>query len=129
MKLPVLTLLLVHSLTIAPLIAQSNQPQPVASQTTLRINSQAVLVDVLVTDHKGAPVTGLKQDAFTVTEQGKPQTISFFEEHTGATPLDQAKTPEFPALPPDVFSNFSPIATPPAVNVLLLDALNTPLAD
>ena len=129
MKLSVLTLLLVHSLTVVPLIAQSNQSQPVASQTTLRINSQAVLVDVLVTDHKGAPVTGLKQDAFTVTEQGKPQTISFFEEHTGAPPLDQAKTPEFPALPPDVFSNFSPIATPPAVNVLLLDALNTPLAD
>jgi VWFA-related protein len=34
-----------------------------------------------------------------------------------------------PQLPPNVFSNYSPIATPPAVNILLLDALNTPMQD
>ena len=28
-----------------------------------------------------------------------------------------------------MFSNFSPLPTPPAVNVLLLDALNTPMDD
>ena len=81
-----------------------------------------MLVDVLVTDHKGNPVTGLKQDDFTVTEQGKPQTISFFEEHgTGPQPVP-AQLPKFP---PNVFSNFSPYPLPPAVNVLLLDSLNT----
>ena len=30
-----------------------------------------------------------------------------------------------PKLPPDVFTNFSPYPPPPAVNVLLLDSLNT----
>ena len=32
-------------------------------------------------------------------------------------------------MPPNVFTNFSPLPTPPAVNILLLDALNTPMND
>ena len=104
-----------------PLFAQTAAPNANTSMSTLRINSRAVLVDVIVTDRSGKPVTGLKQDAFAVTEQGKPQTISFFEEHkTG----QQAGPVEMPKLPPNVFSNFSPNPPPPAVNVLLLDSLN-----
>jgi VWFA-related protein len=57
-----------------------------------------------------------------VTEQGKPQTISFFEEHKAAP---QQQPVEIPKLPVNVFTNFSPIPLPPAVNVLLLDSLNT----
>jgi VWFA-related protein len=92
------------------------------AQTTLRVSSRAVLVDVLVTDHKGKPVTGLRKDDFTVTEQGRPQTLSFFEEHKdGSQPVPA----QIPKLPPNVFSNFSPYPLPPAVNVLLLDSLNT----
>src|SRR5579864_1931376 len=53
-------------------------------ETTLRVNSREVLVDVLVTDKKGEPVRGLAQSAFTVKEQGKPQTVTFFEEHQSA---------------------------------------------
>jgi VWFA-related protein len=90
--------------------------------STLRINSRAVLVDVIVTDRSGRPATGLKQDAFAVTEQGKPQAIRFFEEHTAAP---AAAPQELSKFPPDVFSNFSPFPLPPAVNVLLLDSLNT----
>jgi VWFA-related protein len=104
-----------------PLSSQTNQPAPSAPEATLRINSRAVLVDVLVTDRNGAPVKGLKQSAFTVNEQGKPQTISFFEEHTGVP----GPPKEIPKLPPNVFSNFSPYPDPPAVNLLLLDSLNT----
>ena len=94
--------------------------------STLRINSRSVLVDVVVTDKSGKPVTGLTRDAFTVSEQGKPQAIDFFEEHTGALAGSPAAAPkEMPKLPPDVFSNFSPFPEPAAVNVLLLDSLNT----
>ena len=57
-----------------------------------------------------------------MTEQGKPQAVSFFEEHTGAVPDSDV---ELPKLPPNTFSNFSPIPTPDAVNVLLLDSVNT----
>ena len=108
------------------LAQQSGAPSPQPAQNpdtqpALRVTARAVLVDVIVTD-RGKPITGLKKDAFTVTESGKPQTISFFEENTGAA---QPKATQIPQMPPDVFSNFSPFPDPPAVNVLLLDTLNT----
>ena len=40
-----------------------------------------------------------------------------------------AQPVEMPKLPPDVFTNFSPFPQPPAVNVLLLDSLNTRMED
>lgn len=112
----------VTTMQSTPVIAMENAPS-----STLRINSRSVLVDVVVTDKSGKPVTGLKQDAFTVMEQGKPQTIGYFEEHTAA-PLMTAPQ-EMPKYPPDVFSNFSPFPQPAAVNVLLLDSLNTRMED
>jgi VWFA-related protein len=116
-------------LVASSLLSQSPAPDAGGSETTLRITSRAVLVDVAVTDHDGNPATGLKQGAFSVSEDGKPQAISFFEEHNGALKAKQDQQAEFPAMPPDVFTNFSPIAPPAAVNVLLLDSLNTPMED
>lgn len=102
---------------------------PSADQSpTLRLNSRAVLIDVVVTDRNGNPVTGLSKDAFNVREQGKPQSVAFFEEHRGLS-AEQKQTLQVPKMPPDTFSNYSPIVTPPAINVLLIDALNTPMTD
>jgi len=124
------------------LLAQSasqsaSQPAPASS---LRIDTRAVLLDVLVTDHKGVPVTGLAKEAFTVTEQGKAQALSFFEEHRGATAVEPEKHAELEKqsgqepLPPNTFSNASVLADPESANlavanVLLLDTLNTQMAD
>jgi VWFA-related protein len=119
-----LPLLLVFGLA-APVSAQD---APADSGTTLRLNSRAVLVDVIVTDHDGKAVHGLSKDAFRLTEQNAAQAISFFEEHRGLT-AEKQKTISMPQLPEDVFSNYSPIGTPPAVNILMLDALNTPMPD
>jgi VWFA-related protein len=96
------------------------QPQP-DQQPALRVTARAVVVDVIVTSN-GKPVTGLKKDAFTVTESGKPQTVSFFEENA---PTPPPQSVQIPKMPTDVFTNFSPFPDPPAVNVLLLDTLNT----
>jgi VWFA-related protein len=109
------------------LISTFSQTQNLAQESQapaprLRVTSRAVVVDVVATDSSGNPVAGLTKDAFTITEQGKPQTISFFEEH-GAPSV--AKPEEMPELPPGTFSNFSPFPEPPAVNVILLDTLNT----
>jgi VWFA-related protein len=110
------------SLACVSLYSQSGAPESTDAQTTIRVSSRAVLVDVIVTDSHGKPVTGLKQEDFSVTESGKPQTLNFFEEHSAS----QALAPvEMPKLPPNVFSNFSPFPQPPAVTVLLLDSLNT----
>lgn len=100
---------------------QSNSINPEPSPT-LRTTSRAVLLDVIVLDSHGNPVKGLNQDDFKVTEQGKPQTVSFFEAHGAASPTGPA---EMAKLPPDTFSNFSPFPAPAAVDVLLLDSLNT----
>jgi len=101
-------------LALTALYAHTQQP-------TLRVTSRNVVLDVIVTNN-GKPVTGLKKDAFTVTESGKPQTVSFFEENA---PTPPPQSVQIPKMPTDVFTNFSPFPNPPAVNVLLLDSLNT----
>lgn len=95
----------------------------------LKISSRAVLVDVIVTDKSGNPVRGLRPADFTVLEDGKPQSLAYFEEHTADHLAQRSQKLELPSLPPNTFSNYSPLPTPPAVNVLLLDALNTPMDD
>ncbi len=106
-----------------------NSDLSISQEPTLKVNSRAVLVDVVVTDANGSPVKGLKSGDFSVVEEGKPQTIGYFEEHTAEDFARRSQKLEFPTLPPNTFSNFSPIPTPPAVNVLLLDSLNTPMDD
>ncbi|HMG84476.1 MAG TPA: VWA domain-containing protein [Terracidiphilus sp.] len=110
-------------------MGQSTDAATSTPQSTLKVNSRAVLVDVVVTDSKGNPVKGLKQDDFKVLEQGKPQNVGYFEEHGADSLARSGENRAFPQLPPNVFTNFSPLPTPPAVNVLLLDALNTPMND
>ena len=64
-----------------PLWAQRVANQSLATQPALQITSRAVLVDAIVTGKHGKPVMSLKRDEFTVTHQGKPQAITFFEEN------------------------------------------------
>lgn len=123
MKCPLFFLALAGFMASPVLLGQNNSPDPADAQPTLRISSRAVLVDVVVTDHKGNPIAGLPREAFTVSEQGQAQTVDFFEEHKSSQ-ISQ-KPAETPQLPPNVFSNFSPFAEPPVVTLLLLDTLNT----
>src|SRR5277367_6170088 len=114
--LPLLSVLSLHSQT-AP-----DSSTPVAS---IKSSVRLVLVDVVVTNGKGEAVTGLHKDDFQILEDGKPQTISTFDEHHGVPPT-QIK---LPTLPPHVSTNFPVTQTADSVNVLLLDALNTPSRD
>ena len=81
MNRSLVALVMAVSLASAPLYSQNGAREPADAQTIFRVSSRAVLVDVIVTDQQGNPVTGLKQSDFAVTEQGKPQAIDFFEEH------------------------------------------------
>jgi VWFA-related protein len=110
-------------------MGQSTDATTDTPQSTLKVNSRAVLVDVIVTDRNGNPVKGLKQEDFRILEQGRPQDIGYFEEHSADLLARRSENRAFPQLPPNVFTNFSPLPTPPAVNILLLDALNTPMND
>jgi VWFA-related protein len=117
--------------------AQTPQPsQPPATQqpsqsgvATLRAGTQLVVVDVVVTDKNQRPIHGLKASDFTLTEENAPQTIKHFEEHTALTPADATKFPALPKFPPGVFTNYTPAPVNGAVNLLFLDALNTPVRD
>jgi VWFA-related protein len=110
--------------SVAP--AQSLAPgaTPQATAPVVHANANLVLLDVVVTD-RGSVVHGIDRSRFHVVEDGKEQAISSFEEHQPAPiPAEGYKSV---ALPPHTYSN-APVYPPAsAVNVLLLDGLNTPV--
>ena len=71
---------------------------------------------------------GLGKQEFEVSENGKAQTIDFFEEHTKSTRATSAP-PEMPAMPGGMHTNVPTAASSDAVNLLLIDTLNTSLQD
>jgi VWFA-related protein len=105
--------------------APSQNPTSEATpQTVVHANSNLVLLDVVVTD-RGSAVHGIDRRRFHVVEDGKEQTISSFEEHQPA-PIP-AQSYKLAALPPHTYSNAPLYPQATAVNVLLLDGLNTPV--
>ena len=100
------------------------QPEP---QPTLRTSSQIVIVDVVVQDHAGNPVHGLTREDFVLTEKKQPQAVRNFEEHST---LNKPKAGEpLPPMRPGEFTDYTPAPPSGALNVLLLDTLNTPMTD
>ena len=97
-----------------------------SSAATLQVFSRLTLVDVTVRDAKGQPVHGLKESDFTIKEDDKPQPVRSFQEIREDLPV-AARIP--PKLPANVYTNDQPAPTTSAVNILLLDALNTLPAD
>jgi Ca-activated chloride channel family protein len=51
---------------------------PPHSKPSIRVNSELVLVPVIVTDRRGAPVTGLQEERFRVFDEQQPQQIVSF---------------------------------------------------
>jgi VWFA-related protein len=116
----------------APTSESAEAPAPasapagvVATGTVLQAKSNLVLVDVVITDHD-KPVKGLDRGRFHLFEDGHEQQIASFEENEPPAIVAIAKAPE---LPPDTYSNVPIYPQTSAVNVLLMDALNTPTGD
>jgi VWFA-related protein len=108
--------------TLAPAGPISNAP---VTGTVLHAQSRLVVLDVEVTDHD-KPVKGLDRSRFHVFEDGHEVPIASFEENEPPASVEIAKAP---TLPPDTYSNVPVYPETSAVNVLLLDALNTPMGD
>jgi len=98
------------------------QPVPAARLTAV---ARAVLLDVVVTDSKGHPVKGLKPSDFVITEDGAPQNLDSFEEHTAMTPDEVAKLNPPVKLPPNTYTNLTAAPNTNASTVILLDSLDT----
>jgi VWFA-related protein len=110
---------------VVPLRSQTSVAAPNGTAPTFQARVQAVVVDVVVTDKKGDPVSALHKEDFEVLEDGTSQTITTFEEHRGGLPTEQ----KLPPMPLNVYTNFPLIQSADSVNVLLLDSLNTPMRD
>ncbi len=106
---------------IATLNAQSQTLDSSNSVPTFKSKVRVVLVDIVVSNSKDEPIPGLVKNDFEILEDGQPQTVSFFEEHKGPS----SAPVKLPPLPPHVYTNFPVTQTSDAVNVLLLDWLNT----
>src|SRR5208283_1033520 len=97
---------------LSSLGAGQNPSAPVAP--TLHVYSRETIVDVLVTDDKGQPVTGLTRSDSTVAANGHPQPIRSFYEYDKTTPPARART-----LPPNTYTNSTALPANGPVQIFL----------
>lgn len=84
---------LVLVLTLAPASLRAAKTPPPPEEPTFfeAIDVNVVSIDVIVTDRKGVPVSGLKQEDFEVLEDGKPvEVTNFYAEAVVAAPAGEA---------------------------------------
>lgn len=93
---------------------------PQQPQTVLKTSTRLVVVDVVATDSKGAPVTDLKESDFVVMEDGRPQRLGSFNFQSPASAIQPAAPTQ---LPENVFTNV-PRNPSTSLNVILLDRVN-----
>lgn len=109
----------------------STQAAPPANPPVVKVTTRLVLVDVVVTEGNGRPVTDLKQTDFEVKENGKPQKVVAFAFQPPPPPPVPGKPAYKPfTFSPGVFTNLRNLngeVGPPTI--LLIDGLNTPFKD
>src|SRR6266566_3219714 len=89
----------INALNAGPLAAQQKNPQAAElPKLTENIDVRVIGIDVVVTDKKGNPVTGLSKDDFQIFENGIEKPISNFYEIEGKTAA-QAVTVPAPGTP------------------------------
>ena len=113
--------LLSAATAIAPLHSQTLAPTLPGTAPTIKVEARVVLLDVVVTDHKGETIPNLRREDFYIEEDGKPQSLSAFDEHS----RHNAPSRNLPTLPANVYTNMPAFKPSDSVNVLLLDLLNT----
>ncbi|MBI1740120.1 MAG: VWA domain-containing protein [Candidatus Koribacter versatilis] len=119
----VLTSSLMLNLAVGPALVRAQEAPADIPPITIRANTRLVVIDVVVTDKKGQPITGLKPENFSLEESGKKQKIATF------TPPGAGQSAQ-QTLPPGVLSNRPEYIKPAGVpTVLLLDATNSHFLD
>ena len=96
-----------------------------------RSSTRLVAVDVIATNSKGEQVTDLRPEDFTLMEDGKTQPIqSFSLIQPETTPAAQSNDLQHGVqLPPGVVTNTPQYQATRSWNIVLLDALNSPVID
>jgi VWFA-related protein len=122
-------LIAVLSLIIFTFTSQAQQPvtSPSADKSpalpTLKVTTRLVIVDVVAADGKGHPITDLKAEDFTLTEEGSSQQIKVFnfQQSTASDPSQQPPA----KMPLNLVTNVPSYKPNRALSVLLLDGLNS----
>ncbi len=96
--------------------------------TVLQMTVRRVLLDVVVTDAKGAPVPGLTAEDFKVTEDGTPQKIVAFDAVGFSEGMDYVPA-KLPPQPAGTYVNLPATAEKGPLYVLLYDLVNMDSAD
>src|SRR5437763_11883670 len=128
------TIIAVLSFTLAS--AAQNQPaqnqsgQAGGTDSVLKATTRLVIVDVVATNGKGEPVSDLRPQDFKVLENGKQQEVRVFDfQHPGQATASSAlphSSFSLPAkVPPNVVTNLPSYKSASALNIVLLDVLNT----
>jgi VWFA-related protein len=115
MRRSLLSLFVASSIAVTQSAPSTDAPAP-----AIRVTTNYVVLDVIVTDRDGKPVRDLTKDDFTVKENGKQQKISFFsfDERVGNVAPQE--------LPAGVYSNRPEFHMPSGpLSVILIDGLNT----
>ncbi len=76
------TFLVVPALFLCSLLTpaqQQKEPKKSGGDNVIKVDSNLVSLDVIVKDKKGKTVTDLKPEDFTISENGVPQKIQFFD--------------------------------------------------
>jgi VWFA-related protein len=115
------TLLIAMVSTVA---AQSPNTQQPPSGYTLHANVREVVTDVTVTDRNGNPIRGLSESAFHIFDNGKPQRVGTFSEHT-----EQEPNTGLTETPAGVYSNDVLVHPPRVFNIILIDRVTIDLVD
>ena len=94
------------------------------TDTRLTVHTELVLIPTLVTDKSGAHIRGLKQEDFTVEQNGKEQKITTFEEVTSDT-----RRFSLAANPAEFSNSFVGGASAGRITLIVLDLINTHFSD
>lgn len=107
-------------LVAAAIYADEHTKPGTKGESVLRVETRLVEVNVVAQDSKGNAITDLTRDDFTLLDNGKKVPIDEF------SAIRIATQPNAPKLPPRTFTNRVAL---PSATVILLDGLNTEVAD
>lgn len=84
-----------------------------------KVETNRVVVDVIVTDKKGHPVHGLTANDFSLTEDGTPQKIESFAENDSTA--NSTSTVPVPSAPGTSSTTYAPTAAHPHLVTVVMD--------
>src|SRR5437016_5937084 len=121
-----LLVLIAFLLAAIPIHSQDQKPNKSDDHDVIKVTSNLVSLDVIVKDKKGKPITDLKAEDFTVSENGVPQKIEFFDSTLSSLGVTGQSTDAVTSIEqkPQTPSGF-----PRNIIALVLDGQSTELAN